>query len=83
VPEKFVGHWQSQIENYTSLVYETIDKDYKNIFIEEYDILLCPAIFYNDFVFHYQDLTWNRVILMKQIPFIFLALGKRKADSCG
>lgn len=62
VPDNLIDHWRTQIEKFTNLTYETVDRDFKDILIEEYDIILCSASHYNIFVSFNYDFIWNRVI---------------------
>ena len=62
VPDNLINHWQRHIEDYTELTFETVQVDTcKKILIEDYDIILCPARFYNKFVIENREYYWTRV----------------------
>jgi superfamily II DNA or RNA helicase len=62
IPNNLINHWQKHIEEYTELTYETIiNSSYDKILVEDYDIIICPAKYYNSFVHYYHDYYWNRI----------------------
>jgi hypothetical protein len=61
-PNNLVLHWKTHLDQYTELSFETVTaKAIRKIMIEEYDIILCPCKYYNDFLTANQDYCWNRV----------------------
>jgi hypothetical protein len=62
VPNNLVSQWSNHIDNYTDLSCEVITKDnMTKISSEEYDIIVCPASLYNDFIRLNNNYYWNRV----------------------
>ena len=62
VPDNLIDHWQGHIDKYTDLTYETVrQNNCCKIFVDGYDIILCPARFYNVFCSATNTCIWNRV----------------------
>jgi len=62
VPDNLISHWKRHLEDYTELSFEIIENGmYDKIIIENYDIILCPALHYNKFIKENKEYCWNRV----------------------
>lgn len=62
VPDALIDHWQRHLDDYTDLNYETIDDQGSDkIILDEYDVILCPAQYYNEFMADNREYFWNRV----------------------
>lgn len=63
VPDQLTEHWQYHLDTWTELTFELVDNENcKKIIIEDYDVILCPARQYNNFVKDNQECRWNRVV---------------------
>lgn len=62
VPDNLVDHWQRHLDNFTDLLYELVEQSsYNKLVIEDYDVILCPAQYYNKFIQDNREYVWNRV----------------------
>ena len=62
VPDNLVDHWTMHVDMYTELSYEVVRADsFNKILIEDYDLIICPARYYNKFTQVNCEHFWNRV----------------------
>lgn len=62
VPNNLINHWTTHLDTYTKLHYEIINKkNITKVIIQDYDIIICPATFYNPFTKEHTDIYWNRI----------------------
>nr|QBK87226.1 MAG: DEAD/SNF2-like helicase [Marseillevirus LCMAC201] len=62
VPDNLVDHWKQHLDDYTELSYEIVETGTCNkILVEDYDLILCPARYYNKFNKENREYFWNRV----------------------
>lgn len=62
VPNNVINHWIDHINKYTKLNYEVVEDDLiSKIIVDDYDVIVCPASNYNDFIFKNNEYCWNRV----------------------
>ena len=62
VPDKLVPHWHKHLADWTDLSFEVVTREnVDKIYVQGYDVILCPALLYNRFL-RLNDYYWNRVV---------------------
>jgi len=63
IPNNLVDHWESHLKK-TDLTYEIVtESEIDKIEFSGYDVVICPARFYNKLIITEPEYRWNRVVI--------------------